>query len=579
MTLLKRFISYYRYEIPLVVIDITAACGIAFLDLMFPVITRIMMKDLIPNSNLQGIFKYGLILFLMYLINLFLQYVVDYFGHVAGIRIETRMRSDLFSHLQTLDVEFFDNNRTGSLMSRVVNDLHEVSELAHHGPEDLLIAVLMLLGSTIYLFQINVPLTLMIVAFVPFMIFFAIKQRKVMGEAFLSVKEETAVINSDIENSIAGIRVAKSFANEEYEKDRFEGANTSFRKAREGAYHSMAIYYSGLNFMTNLLNGAVLIFGGYLCYLGKIDLADLTAYILFVSMFIQPIRKLTAFAQQFEQGMAGFRRFADLMSLKPKIVDKPNAVTLKDVQGSIVFDNVSFSYSGSDEVLKDVTLKVDAGQSIALVGSSGGGKTTLCHLLMRFYEIDSGSITIDGIDIRDIKLASLRETIGLVQQDVFLFAGTIKDNILYGRPNATDREIYQAAKNAEIHDFITTLPDGYNTYIGERGIKLSGGQKQRIAIARLFLKNPPILVLDEATSALDNITEYRIQNALKRLSKDRTVFIIAHRLSTVKDANQIVVLEEGEIVEKGTHAELLAKNNIYSKLYKSQYLSSDLAIS
>jgi len=571
---LKRFFSYYRYELPLTILDITAACCIALLDLLFPVISRNVMKDFIPQKNLNALLLSGLVLLILYLINLVLQYIVDYFGHVAGIRIETKMRHDLFCHLQTLDVEFFDNNRTGSLMSRIVNDLHEVSELAHHGPEDLLIALLMLIGSSIYLFQINIPLTLLIVAFIPFMVYFAIKNRQVMGKAFLSVKEKTAEINSDIENSIAGIRVAKSFANEEYEEERFSQANHLFRKAREGAYHSMAIYYTGLTFMTNLLNGAVLIFGGYLAYLGQMDIADLTAYLLFVSLFTQPIRKLINFAQQYEQGMAGFSRFAQLMSQKPKIIDRKDAQTLTDVEGHITFSHVSFGYTGSDEVLNDVSLDVIPGQTIALVGSSGGGKTTLCHLLMRFYEVDSGLIKIDNTDIRDISLLSLRETIGFVQQDVFLFAGSIYDNILYGRPAASEAEVVQAAKDAEIHDFITSLPNGYHTYIGERGIKLSGGQKQRLAIARVFLKNPPILVLDEATSALDNLTEYRIQSALKRLSEGRTVLLIAHRLSTVKDADKIVVLEKGQIVESGNHSELIAQNGTYAELYRSQFSSA-----
>ncbi|MDD4693623.1 MAG: ABC transporter ATP-binding protein [Firmicutes bacterium] len=576
MNLIKRFVSYYAYELPLSLLDISAAALIAVLDLLFPMITRTMMKDFIPNYDLSGILKYGIILLLMYIAVLILQYIVDNYGHIAGIRIETRMRHDLFCHMQKLDVEFFDNNRTGSLMSRIVNDLHEVSELAHHGPEDLLIATVMLVGSTIYLMQINVPLTLLIIAFVPLMIFFAIKTRKSMGSAFSSVKRQTAEINSDIESSISGIRVAKSFANEDYEKSRFQSANHSYRKAREGAYHHMAVFYSGLNFMTNLLNGAVLVFGGYLAYLGRIDLADLTAYLLFVTMFIQPIRKLTNFAQQYEQGMAGFKRFVELMETQPKIIDKEDAVTLKNVRGEVTFDRVSFGYNSHSEVIKEVSLEVEPGKTIALVGSSGGGKTTLCHLLLRFYEPDVGSIKIDDVDIQDIALASLRQTVGLVQQDVFLFAGTIKDNILYGRPDATDKEIIEAAKNAEIHDFISSLPDDYDTYVGERGIKLSGGQKQRIAIARLFLKNPPILILDEATSALDNITEYRIQNALKKLSEGRTVFLIAHRLSSVKDADEIVVLEDGEIVEKGTHMELLKDSTIYAKLYSSQYIPSEL---
>ena len=578
MSILKRFVSYYRYAWKLFVLDMVCASMIAVLDLVFPIMTRVFMKDFIPNRQLRLIVIYIAALVLMYVVRLGLQYVVDYWGHVVGVRMEYQMRKDLFSHLQTLDFNFFDNTRVGYLMSRMVNDLRDVVELAHHGPEDLLIASLMLIGSFAYLMSINVQLTLIAFLFIPFIAWFAISRRTKMRAAFRREREKVAEVNADLENSLSGIRVAKSYTNEDYEIDRFDAANLDFKEAREGAYKHMAEYTAGLNFLTNLLNLAVLGAGGIYTYYGIIDLADLTAYLMFISFFLQPIRRLTAFTQQYQQGMSGFARFVELMDTQPEIVDSPNAAVLENVKGHIELRDVSFKYHEKAPVLHNVDLTIEPGTTVALVGPSGGGKTTLCHLLPRFYDVSAGAIYVDGRDVRDIQLHSLRENIGLVSQDVFLFTGTIKDNILYGDPAASDMAVMEAAKSAGIHDFIMSLPDQYDTYVGERGVKLSGGQKQRISIARVFLKNPPILILDEATSSLDNVTEALIQESLDKLSVGRTTLVIAHRLSTIKGADEIVVLDQGRIVERGSHEELLKANGAYAGLYRSQFVGEDDAV-
>lgn len=567
---LKLFASYYRTEKRLFVIDMACASLIAIMDLAFPVITRMFMKDFIPNQNMRAVIFWVGILVLLYIGRLICQYTVDYWGHCVGVNMEYHMRNDLFSHLQTLDFEFFDNTKVGHLMSRIVNDLRDISELAHHGPEDIFIATLMLIGSFVYLLTINVTLTLCVFAFIPIIFWYAFTKRTAMSEAFTQERLRIADVNADVENSLSGIRVAKSFVNEDYEKNRFDHANTEFQKSRGRAFRAMAVYSSGLNFLTNLLNVMVLGTGAWFMYLGQIDLADLTAYLMFINYFLQPVRRLISFTQQYQQGMTGFKRFAEILEIKPSIVDPPDAIGLEKVTGSILIDGVSFHYDSTEEVLEDICLSIPAGRTIAFVGPSGGGKTTLCHLIPRFYEVSNGRISIDGIDIRSIKLASLRSHIGLVQQDVFLFTGTIRENILYGDPSASEAAMIEAAKKAQIHDFISSLPHQYDTFIGERGIKLSGGQKQRISIARVFLKNPPILILDEATSSLDATTEKEIQAALVELSQNRTTLIIAHRLSTIRHADNIIVLTEGKIQEEGTHEELLELGGIYSSLHSSK---------
>ncbi|WP_077366959.1 ABC transporter ATP-binding protein [Anaerosalibacter sp. Marseille-P3206] len=570
--MIKKFVSYYKPHKKLFILDMVCAFFIAILDLVFPVVTKNFINDYIPNGNVSLMIRWTIYLALLFILRYIAQYIVNYWGHVVGVRIEHDMRRDIFEHLQTLSFTYFDKNKTGHIMSRIVNDLREITELAHHGPEDLFISLVMLIGTFIILVRIEWRLTLIIFAFVPIMIWFAISKRNKMSESFRQVRKKIANVNSQLENSISGIRVAKSFTNEDYEIDKFAEGNEAFMEAREASYKVMAEFMSGINFMSNILNLIVLSVGGLFVYKGIIKYGDLAAYILFVNHFLQPIRRLTEFAQQYQDGMTGFERFMEIMNIEPDIVDSKNSVALEDVKGEIDFENVSFSYNnGKETVLSGVNLNIDAGKTVAIVGPSGAGKTTLCHLIPRFYEIDEGKISIDGIDIKDIKLKSLRKNIGLVQQDVFLFTGTIKDNILYGNPNATDEDIIDAAKRASIHDFIETLPNGYDTYIGEKGVMLSGGQKQRISIARVFLKNPPILVLDEATSALDNQTEIAIQKSLEELSHGRTTLVIAHRLSTIKNADEIVVLSSEGIEERGRHEELLELNGIYAELYESQF--------
>ncbi|WP_330408025.1 ABC transporter ATP-binding protein [Vallitalea guaymasensis] len=569
--MLKRFISYYKPHKKLFIIDMICAFLIASIDLSVPMLSRYALNDLLPKNQFRTFFLFILMLLGLYLIRSVFQYIVDFWGHILGVRMEYDMRRDLFKHLQSLSFRFYDKTRTGHIMSRMVNDLNEITELAHHGPEDLFLSLIMLIGAFFAMLFMEWRLALAVYIFIPFLVWFAIKQRTKMSRGFKNVKKKIANVNAQLESSISGIRVSKSFANEEHEMEKFTFGNKEFRASKDVAYKNMAIFSVGMGFITKILNLVVIGFGGFLIMKGTMDIMDLLAFIMYVNAFLQPIRRLSNFVQQFESGMTGFERFTELMEIEPLIKDKSGAVDLQDVTGNIDFNNVTFSYNDHEKVLNNINLNINAGRTLALVGPSGGGKTTLCHLIPRFYEVDEGMITIDGKNIKDIKVKSLRSNIGLVSQDVFLFAGTIKDNIMYGDISASEERLIEAAKNAEIHDFIMGLPDGYDTNVGERGIRLSGGQKQRISIARVFLKNPPILILDEATSALDNETEIKIQRALEKLSKGRTSLVIAHRLSTIKNADEIVVITEEGIKEKGTHEQLLASEGIYEKLYKAQF--------
>lgn len=569
--MLKKFISYYKPYWKLFALDMSCAFLIAAIDLAFPLIARQFINDIIPNGKLRIFYIFVIALLMLAVVRAVLNYIIDYWGHIVGTRMERDMRRDLFGHLQTLSFDYFDNIKTGHLMSRIVNDLREISELAHHGPEDLFISLVMLIGSFIILTTIEWRLTLIIYSFLPLLIWYATLKRKKMTAAFRSVRKRIANVNAQLENSISGIRVAKSFTNEEYEIEKFDEGNREFNRSREFAYKAMAEFFAGIFFLSNILNIITLSVGGFFVYRGYINTGDLVAYLLYINFFLQPIRKLTNFTQQFQNGMTGFERFVEIMKVKASIVDKEDAVTLKEVKGKIEFKNVAFKYSEEKFVLSNINLIINPGETMALVGPSGGGKTTLCQLIPRFYEVTKGEILIDGINVKDVKIKSLRENIGMVQQDIFLFTGTIKENILYGKPGAKDTEVIKAAKNANIHDFILSLPERYDSYIGEKGIKLSGGQKQRISLARAFLKNPAILILDEATSALDSEAEIIIQQALEKLTMGRTVLVIAHRLSTIKNANQIVVLTDEGIKEKGNHDELITRDGLYAKLYNAQF--------
>ncbi|WP_034438501.1 ABC transporter ATP-binding protein [Clostridium ihumii] len=569
--MVRRFISYYKKHKVLFTIDMICAFLVATLDLVFPMLTKQVLDEGIPNKDIKMIVTFAIVLIVLYSIKLVANYVIAYWGHVMGVRMQYDMRKDIFSHLQTLSFSYFDNNKTGQLMSRIVNDLMEISELAHHGPEDLFISIIMLLGSFILLCKINVKLTLIIFAFIPLIAWFAMAKRVKMSKSFDNVRVKIAEVNGRLENSISGIRVAKAFTNEEYEMEKFDEDNVKYKKARSYAYKYMAEFISGMTFMVDILNVVVIGFGGYFAYKEYITPSELVVYLMYISYFMQPIKRLASFIEQYQSGMSGFKRFVEIMDTKPDIKECENAIDLDTLRGDIEFKNVNFKYSTGKDILKDLNLTINDGETVALVGPSGGGKTTICHLIPRFYELNEGSIKIDGKNIKDLKLKSLRQNIGIVQQEVFLFTGTVKENILYGNPMASDEDIVKAAKEANIHEYIESLPDGYDTFIGERGIKLSGGQKQRISIARIFLKNPPILILDEATSALDNTTEIMIQNSLEKLSEGRTSIVVAHRLSTIKNADRIIVITNNGILEEGSHEELLENKGAYYKLYNAQF--------
>jgi ATP-binding cassette subfamily B protein len=569
-SILRIFISYYRPHLPLFTADMLCASLIAGADLAFPMMTKYTIEKILPRNLFRFFIIMLLLMVLIYILRMACTYFVTYWGHTVGAYIEADMRRDVFNHLQQLSFSFYDNNRTGQLMSRVTTDLFEITELAHHGPEDLFISILTLAGSFLLVFLIRWEMALVLVVTVPAMIIYTILSRRRLMSASRNVKERTAEINASLESSISGARVAKAFTNESYEESKFRGGNENFKSAKKGYYRVMAFFHSRVEFMTHILMVIVIATGGFLIMQGKMNLAELITCNLFVSAFLQPIRRLQNFVEQFTTGMAGFTRFVEIMRIKSDIEDKPDAAALENVRGAILYNDVTFAYNNGVTVLKNIRLSVPAGTSCALVGPSGGGKTTLCHLLPRFYDIREGSITIDGHDIRDVTVESLRRNIGIVQQDVFLFAGTIRENIGYGRIGASDDEIVDAAKRAEIHDDIMKLPQGYDTPVGERGIKLSGGQKQRISIARIFLKNPPILILDEATSALDTATELKIQRALEELSRGRTTLLIAHRLSTIRGARSIVVIDDEGIAQQGRHEELLAEEGLYAELYRAQ---------
>ena len=544
-----------------------AAFLLSVCTMIYPLITRQMLIDFIPNREVKLLVIWAAVLLGIYLVKYFLNYFVTYYGHVMGVDMQATMRRDVFSHLETLPLSYFDDNKTGTIMSRIINDLMDVSELAHHGPEDLFLSIVMLVGSFIVMGSIYMPLTLIIYSLLPFMVFFALKKQRKMKDAFAASKKEVGEVNATLENSISGIRVSKAYTNSEREKELFERGNSRFVGARSLAYKAMAEFYSGMNLGMDVLRVAMYVAGGLFVFYGKIDIADFTAFSLYISLFISPIERLVGFIEQYQNGMTGFRRFIEIMDCKPES-DKPGASLLENVKGDVSFENVSFSYPDGKRVLDGLSFDIEAGKTLALVGPSGGGKTTICHLIPRFYEVCGGRITIDGHDTRDVTLESLRKNIGIVSQDVFLFDSTIYDNIAYGCPDATREQIERASELANISDYIASLPEGYDTLVGERGVRLSGGQKQRIAIARVFLKNPPILILDEATSALDNVTEMLIQKSLSELCKGRTTIVVAHRLTTVKNADEILVITDDGIAERGTHTGLLEYGGIYAGLWR-----------
>lgn len=572
--MLKRFISYYKPHKFMFAMDMLASLLISVIGMVYPIVTNNMLNDLIPNKRYQQIVWAGIVVLILYIIRMLLRYFVQYYGHMIGTKMQKQMRSDLFSHLEKLPYSFFDNHETGSIMTRLTSDLFEVSELAHHGPENLFICAITILGSFAYLCTIDVYLTLIIFACVPVLVAVSVATRKQMSEAFTQRRKSNAVINAAIESSITGIRVTKAYTNSKKELEKFEVGNGQFVEASRKSYKAMGIFHSTTSFVTDVFNVIILIAGGLFLYNGRINFADYSTFIVSVNMFINPVNTLIGFVEQFQNGTTGFRRFLEIMDLQPE-QEAPHAQELVNVQGEIALDHVSFCYDDSREVLDDVSLQVKKGDILALVGPSGGGKTTICHLLPRFYRTERGSITIDGQDISGLTLDSLRQNIGIVQQDVFLFNGSIRDNILYGRLDATEEEMVEAAKRANIHDYVMTLEKGYDTEIGERGVRLSGGQKQRLSIARVFLKNPAILILDEATSALDNTTEILIQQALDELCKGRTTIVVAHRLSTIKRANSIAVIEGGKVTEQGTHEELMRLGGTYQRLYSLQFRDTD----
>ena len=570
--MLKRFIAYYKPQRKIFILDMLASLCVAVIGIVYPIVTRTMLNVLIPDRRYRDIVFAGLLVLLLYLIRMLLRYFIQYQGHMMGTYMQAQMRRDMFNHLEDLSYSFYNTHETGKIMSRMTNDLQEVSELAHHGPENLIISSLSIIISFTYLAGIHFGLTMIIFAVVPFLVIITLSLRKRMRDAFMRTRQSVAVINASLESSISGIRVTKAYTNAEKEKEKFEVGNKEYVEARRDSYKAMAQFSSTTSFVTDVFNVVVLIGGGLFMYAGKIDFGDYSAFIVSVNLFINPVMTLINFMEQYQNGVTGFQRFCEIMDMEPE-KDDPGATDCGTLEGHIEFKNVSYSYEDDKEteVLHNVSLDIEKGTKFALVGPSGGGKTTICHLLPNFFRYDEGEILIDGKCIRSMTMESLRRNIGIVQQDIYLFNASVRDNILYGRLDATEEEVIEAAKRANIHEYIMKMPNGYDTVIGERGVRLSGGQKQRLSIARVFLKNPAILILDEATSALDNTTEVMIQQALDELCKGRTTIVVAHRLSTIKNADEIAVIAEGEIVEQGTHEDLMQKNGVYAELYNLQF--------
>ena len=572
----KKFISYYKPHKKMFALDMLASLIISLIGMCYPIITRVVFKTYVPDENIKMILICGGALLILYVIRMLLKFFVQYYGHVIGTKMQAEMRKDMFKHLEELPYSYYDEHETGRIMSRMTSDLQDVSELAHHGPENFFICGIMVVGSFAYLCTINWILSLIIFACVPVLVTISIILRKRMTEAFTATRKHVASINAAVESSITGIRVTKAFTNSEKELEKFSASNIEYVKAKSRAYKAMGLFHSSTSFAVDLFYVVCIVAGSLFAIFGLIDLSDYLAFVVSVSLFINPLQTLINFVEQFQDGTTGFKRFIEIMDEKPEM-ENEGALVDVEIKGEIEFKNVSFKYDTSDLVLDDISFKIKKGETIALVGESGGGKTTICHLIPNFYRVTSGEVLVDDHNINDISFKSLRKEIGIVQQDVFLFNGTIKDNILYGRLDATDEEVIEASKRANIYDYIMSLPNGFESQIGERGVKLSGGQKQRLSIARVFLKNPSILILDEATSALDNTTEILIQSALNELAKGRTTIIVAHRLSTIKNADRILVVNGGKIVESGSHQELLEKDGQYARLYNLQFTNNYLS--
>lgn len=578
MDKIRRFITYYKPYKGLFFMDMLCSLTASGIDLVFPLLVKYLLDEGLSESigmAFETIMRIGALMLALHILKYFCQYFITAWGHIMGARMEYDMRNDIFNHLQKLSFSYYDNNKTGQLMSRIVNDLFDISELAHHGPEEIFISLIKIIGSFVILLGINVKLTLVTFAFIPFMTGFAFFYNNKMRSVFKRNRQKIAEINAQIEDSIAGVRVVQSFSNEKVEQEKFVHGNDGFYETKKESYFYMGRFFSGIRLFDGIIYILAVIAGAYFIRLGSVATSDLVAYLLYINTLLVPIRSIIDFTEQFQKGMTGFERFLEIIDTEPEIKDREGSVVLGQVKGRVEFSEVSFRYDEGEQVLKNINLNLEPGETVALVGPSGGGKSTLCSLIPRFYEVSGGSIKIDGTDIRDIKLESLRRNIGIVQQDVYLFAGTILENIKYGKPGATSEEVIEAARKANAHDFILALEKGYDTYVGERGVKLSGGQKQRISIARAFLKNPPILILDEATSSLDNQSEKVVQQSLESLTDNRTTFVIAHRLSTIKRAKTILVLTGNGIEEKGSHQELLSSNGVYASLYNAQFEDED----